>query len=555
MDVSIAICGAAGQGIQTLEELVVGMFKSAGYHVYATKEYESRVRGGLNSTTIRIGSDRVNAPVRALDVVVPFSKPAIHHLTHRLTPRTIIIADTGVFKDEPPQPELQLFVIPFETIAEQLGNRIYANVIAAGAITGLFCIEKEIGTEYLTHVFLRKGDAIVKANHQAYLKGHEHGFSLQEQYPLFPARFCVDKTPSVQKEMLLSGIEAIGLGAIAGGCNFISAYPMSPSTGLLQFLARHSNTFEIVVDQAEDEIAAINKAIGAWYTGARAIVSTSGGGFDLMTEGLSLAGIIESPLVIHLAQRPGPATGLPTRTAQEDLNLALHAGHGEFARIIFAPGTIDQAFWLTQKAFNLADRYQIPVFLLSDQNFVDNYYNLPIFNIDNLKNDHSIIATMPDYKRYQLTEDGISPRGIPGYGSGLVRVDSDEHDEEGYITEDVHYTRPEMVKKRYIKRMALLREIVDLPTWIGSRNAEHVVICWGSNYHVVEEAIERLGNPKIAMVHFHQLFPLSSKVHALLRAIPKLYSVENNAGGQFALLLKLEVDITIPPHHQLLQYN
>jgi len=215
------------------------------------------------------------------------------------------------------------------------------------------------------------------------------------------------------------------LGAIAGGCSFISTYPMSPSTGVWIFLTQHSKEFDIITDQSEDEISAINMAIGAWYAGARGMVATSGGGFALMVEGLSLASMIETPVVIHLGQRPGPATGLPTRTEQADLEFVLHAGHGEFPRIILTPGTMEDAFNLSQRAFDLADKYQVPVFILTDQYFLDSYYNLPSLNLSDIRNQSHVVKTNKEYKRYQLTENGISPRGIPGYGEGLVSVDSD----------------------------------------------------------------------------------------------------------------------------------
>ena len=330
---------------------------------------------------------------------------------------------------------------------------------------------------------------------------------------------------------------------------------MSPSTGVLIFLAQHSEEFEIVIDQAEDEIAAINKSVAAWFAGARAIASTSGGGFALMGEGLSLAGIMESPLVIHIAQRPGPATGLPTRTAQEDLNLALYGGHGEFNRVIFAPGTIQQAFYLTQKAFNLADEFQVPVFVLTDQDFVDSYYNIPSLDISKLKNTKHIIETAEDYKRYQLTENGISPRGVPGYGKGLVRADSDEHDEYGHITEDMEFLRPAMTEKRIFKRRQLLEAVAESPTLIPKAEYRTLVICWGSNYHVVKEAIMVAEKPEISMLHFHQVYPLPKILSEMLKKAEKIILIENNATGQFGKVLSLELGIAIPRKQQFLRYS
>ncbi len=222
----------------------------------------------------------------------------------------------------------------------------------------------------------------------------------------------------MKDDLLLSGSEAIALGALAGGCDYVCGYPMSPSTGVLERMAALSRTFDIVVEQVEDEIGVVNMALGAWYAGARALVTTSGGGFALMGEGISLCGMIESPLVLHLAQRPGPATGLPTRTEQGDLDLVLHAGHGDFPRVILAPGTLAEGFALTQKAFSLADRCQVPVFILTDQFFVDSRCNTPAFAAAGPPPEKHVVKTDPGYRRFALTADGISPRGIPGYGCG-----------------------------------------------------------------------------------------------------------------------------------------
>ena len=551
-DISIVIAGAAGQGVQTVEELLVGILKMSGYNIFATKEYESRVRGGSNSTEIRVSSNRVSTFVNRIDILIPLNSAAFLHVESRLSEHSIIITDPSLVDDIQNLKEEQIIPLPFSKIAREVGSKIYANVVAVGAIAGIFKTDPNIAKNVLANKFSSKGSKIIDNNFAAFQKGYELGKQVVEN-----GKYAINLSTNnnITDEILLNGNQAVGLGAIAGGCNFISAYPMSPSTGALQFIAANSEEFGIIIDQAEDEIAAINKNIAAWYAGARALASTSGGGFALMTEGVSLAGIMENPIVIHIAQRPGPATGLPTRTAQEDLNLALYAGHGEFARIIFAPGTIEQAFYLTQKAFNLADKYQIPVFILTDQNFVDGYYNIPKFDISKIKVDKTFIKTKKDYLRYKFTEDGISPRGIPGYGDGLVRADSDEHTEAGQITEDMEYIRPEMVKKRYYKRLKLVEDVADEPEIVGAADYSTLVICWGSNYTVVKEAIEEYGNKEIAMLHFHQLFPLHSNTKEILSKAKKVIIIENNASGQFANVLKLYCDFSIPENQKYLNYT
>ncbi|UCG46667.1 MAG: hypothetical protein JSU94_14320, partial [Phycisphaerales bacterium] len=335
------------------------------------------------------------------------------------------------------------------------------------------------------------------------------------------------------------------------GCNFISAYPMSPSTGVLAFLAGHGGQFGIIAEQAEDEIAAMNMAVGAWYAGARAMVTTSGGGFALMTEGLSLAGMLESPVVIHLAQRPGPATGLPTRTEQGDLELALYAGHGEFPRIILAPGTIEEGFDLTRRAFDLAARHQAPVFVLTDQYFMDSYYNVGALDVSGPTVDRHIVRTDKDYRRYRLTENGVSPRGVPGYGDGLVVVDSDEHDEAGHITEDLDL-RVKMVDKR-LARLESIGKDIEPPEPAGPEDYENLVVCWGSTYHVIREALGLLGRDDTAMLHFKQVYPLHEETAAYLERAGRRILIEGNATGQFGRLLKLQTGIG--PDETILKYS
>jgi 2-oxoglutarate ferredoxin oxidoreductase subunit alpha len=271
-----------------------------------------------------------------------------------------------------------------------------------------------------------------------------------------------------------------------------------------------------------------------------------------MQEGLSLAGMLELPLVINLAQRPGPATGLPTRTEQADLNLALYSGHGEFPRIILAPGSLEEAFSLTQKAFNLADKYQVPVFILSDQYLNDSYYNLPQFDLSKIKNEVSIVKTDKDYKRYALTESGLSPRGIPGNGEGLVALDSDEHDEMGHITEDLIDLRTKMVEKK-LKKLAGFKVDEILPELCGDKNYSTLMISWGSTRNIIKEAVEKSGKKEVACLHFRQVYPLPSNTVELLKKAKKRIVIEGNAAGQFANLIKLITGIEC--EQKVLKYN
>lgn len=546
-DISIVLCGAAGQGVQTVEHILVRLLRQTGYHVFATKEYMSRIRGGSNSTEIRLSSDRVSAPVNRIDVLLPFHPDALGHLEARISRETIVIGDrTNICLDCPA--EVTKFIdVPFAKIAEEIGGKIFINIISAGVILGFLDLDIDMVSDFIASFFERKDEMIVKKNIEAIRLGFLRG---QELHQAGDVRFAL-KNPAVKNEVLLNGAEAVGMGALAGGCGFLSSYPMSPSTGVMTFLAQHMADFGVVVEQAEDEIAAINMALGGSYAGVRTMVTTSGGGFALMTEGVSLSGMIETPVVIHLAQRPGPATGLPTRTEQADLELALYAGHGEFPRIIFAPGTLQDAFILTRKAFDLADKYQIPVFVLTDQYFMDSFYNCPPFGLEGVEIQRHIVKTNKDYKRYTLTENGISPRGIPGFGEGLVGVDSDEHDEASHITENLEM-RTRMVDKRLKKMDQILLEVVP-PELIGSEDYEILLIGWGSTYHVLKEALEELDRPDIAILHFKQIYPLFPGSKDFIERAKKTVFVENNATSQFRKVIRLYTGFS--GGESLLKYN
>jgi 2-oxoglutarate ferredoxin oxidoreductase subunit alpha len=342
-----------------------------------------------------------------------------------------------------------------------------------------------------------------------------------------------------------SGTEAVGLAAAAAGVKFVASYPMTPSTGVFTYLASVADKYGIVVEQAEDEIAAVNMVAGATYAGVPAMTTTSGGGFALMVEGLSLAGMLELPVVIMVGQRPGPATGLPTRTAQQDLLFALHAGHGEFPRAIFAPGTPEQAYHLARRALETAHKFQTPVLLLTDQFLADLQVDTPPLDGTLRPIDRHILASPPpDYVRYAVTESGISPRALPGGGAPVV-LDSDAHTEDGHITEDLE-AHVRLQAKRMAKAKGMAAEALG-PERYGAAEAETILVCWGSTYGPCREAVDRLRakGASAAMLHFSQVWPLD--VGAVRRAMglegggkrPKRFlGVEGNATGQFAVVLR-----------------
>jgi len=544
-EVSIVLCGEAGQGIQTVEKVFTNIAKKAGFFVFSTKEYMSRVRGGSNSTLIRISSEPVAAYIDRIDILIALSEYALEHLSHRISKKTLILGEKNHIKNNK---KYKIIEISFSHIAKELGSKVFSNIIAVGLISALCRINRIITKDEIKSFFLKKKKIVVEKNINALDKGYDIGLDLIGNKNV---RFEISSPHNHHDEIIINGTEAIALGALAGGCNFISSYPMSPSTGVLTFLSQHSPDFNCIVEQAEDEISAINMALGAWYAGARAMVTTSGGGYALMTEGISLAGMIESPIVIHLAQRPAPATGLPTRTEQADLEHALYSSHGEFPKIIFSPSTIVNGFYLTQKAFNLADKYQVPVYILTDQYFVDSFYNIPNLSLRNIRNKNYFVRTIKEYKRYKITKNGISPRGIPGYGNGIVCVDSDEHDELGHITESMDI-RKEMVDKRLRKFKEIKKEIFP-PIFFGKKDYNILIVGWGSTYNTLKEAISFLKNKDVSLLHFNQVYPLHPDTKKYLLKAKKTIIVENNSTSQFSKLIKLHTGYEVTNH--VLQYT
>ena len=547
-EVSILLAGEAGQGIQTLQKILVNSLRK-NYHIYAAKEFMSRVRGGINSTEIRVAHKRIQAFVDQIDILIPIHKDVMKRksILKRINDSTVIIGDKEIM-DENDLKGYNFVNVPFTKIAKEIGGKIYFNVIATGMLVGILDIEQDLVIEVIKNQFQKKSQEIIENNIQAIKKGYEIGNKLEAEEIIVVE---IQPEEDLTHNLILNGSEAIGLGAIAGGCNFISSYPMSPSTGVLVYLSKMSREFEIVVEQTEDEISAINMSLGAWYAGARAMVTTSGGGFALMDESLSLAGMTETPIVIHVAQRPGPATGLPTRTSQGELQHVLYAGHGDFPRIMLAPGTIEEGIELTQLAFNLADKFQVPVIILTDQYYVDSFYNLKELDLKKFKNEYHIIETDENYKRYKLTEDGISPRGIPGYGKGFVAADSDEHYENGRITED-HDVRIQMVQKR-LNKLNLLKENIIPPVFTGNKDYKGLVIGWGSTFSIIAEAVKNLKDEQLGFLHFKQIYPLHPIIEEYISKADFTVVIENNVTGQFSNLIQQEICKKID--YRILKYN
>ncbi|MCL4537498.1 MAG: 2-oxoacid:acceptor oxidoreductase subunit alpha [Nitrospirae bacterium] len=553
MDYSIKIGGEARQGIQTIGDTLARVFSRAGYHIFTHQDYESRIRGGHNFFHIRFSDKPIMASREKIDILVALDKESIGQHENELSEYGQIIYDSATLKQKH---EKSYFLdVPFVNLAvEHGGNKIMANTVATGAVLGMLGMELDILLEIIKDTFKKKGEDIIKANVNAAMAGHDYAVKECIKCSFDIRGGLVGETLSPPRgKMLIAGNDAIGLGAIASGCKFYSAYPMTPSTGIMLYVASKAKEYGIVIEQAEDEIAAINMALGASFAGVRAMTGSSGGGFALMVEGLSLAAMTETPIVIALAQRPGPATGLPTRTEQAELQFALYTSHGEFPRVIFAPGTPEQAFYLTNKAFDIAEKYQIPVFILTDQYLADSQWTFDGFDLSRIKyTDYRLkgdsFKNLAEYKRHSFTDNGVSPLGVPGDAKHLVVTDSDEHDEEGHIVEDAE-TRIKMVNKRLFKKLPLIRKEIEPPSIYGHSNPEIVIVGWGSTYGVMKEAVDELSaNWDIAMLHFSEIYPFppTNKFNYLnvLKSAKMTICAENNATGQFARLMRAETGYT-----------
>ncbi|MBM7622832.1 2-oxoacid:acceptor oxidoreductase subunit alpha [Sporohalobacter salinus] len=531
MKLNLVVGGAAGQGLKTLNYILSKTFFRKGFSIYSSKDYMSRVRGGHNFMSIRIGDEEITGPTTEEDILLALNEETIELHQDKLVDDSTILYD-GELEDR------RSVNLSASEIAKEIGNSKVASTVFIGGVLKILGLDLAETKEVLDEYF--EDEEIKEINYKALEAGYQE---VETDYQL----------PSVSKtdnQILIDGNQAVGLGAVMAGVQFYSAYPMTPSTGVMNYIANQENKLGIVVEQAEDEIAAINMAIGASYSGVRAMTGTSGGGFALMNEGLGLAGVAETPLVIAEVQRPGPATGLPTRTEQSDLSFVINSSQGEFPLVVLAPKDAQDAFHQTFRAFNLAEKYQLPVIILSDQFLADSKKNITEFDLDSLTIKRSIMSDeeaekIEDYKRYQLTEDGISPLAYPGQLEDEVVVfDSDEHDQEGHITEDAD-TRVKMVDKRAKKIEKLIDEDLAEPEYIGPEKIDYLLVGWGSTYGPLLEAREKLAQDdcQVGVLSFSDVWPLpTAKLEEKAENI-ELIVVENNSTGQFSKLIRSETGI------------
>jgi 2-oxoglutarate ferredoxin oxidoreductase subunit alpha len=539
LDCKILIGGEAGQGIQTISNILSKFFYRIGYFVFTIESYQSRIRGGHNYSLIRVS----DVPIYAIDdekinILVALNSETIELHKDQVKNGGHIICDENIKGDFSFE---EMYKVPVRKIAQDVAKtRLVENTVICGVLLGLVSGDLEEMRKVVSESF--KGE-YVDMNIKALEAGYTYALNINRRCGEFPKR-------EREGRLIINGGEAVGFGAIVAGCKFLASYPMTPGTAVMNFLAEHETDFDIVVEQAEDEIAAINMAIGGFFAGARSMVTTSGGGFALMVEGLSLAGMTETPVVIHVAQRPGPATGLPTRTEQADLNFVIHAGHGEFPRYVTAPRDQKDAYYKTIKAFEMAEKYQVPAIVLTDQYLIDSKAVIDSLHVPEIR--YYRVLGDENYLRHKITEDGISPFAIPGEFEGFVITDSDEHDEEGHITEDLNI-RKRMVEKRLRKKLALMKDIEE-PIYFGVDDPKVVFIGWGSTYGVIREAISNLLKEgyEIGHLHFSDVYPLPTKTLNNLKD-KELYTIEGNYEGQLASLIRKEACVKV--EKGIVKYN
>ncbi len=536
LDITIKIGGEAGQGIQTVGQLLAMVCQKGGLYLMAINDFESRIRGGHSFFQIRISDRPVNAPSHKVNLLVALDKRTYDFHRDEIVSGGLVFMDkaTGLT-------EAGVVSIPFDELAKEAGGKITSNTVAAGACLAILGTPFDLFQKVLSEQFEPKGGDVLEKN----IKAAELGYHAVRDIAF---QWSFNWKPSETKRFLMEGSEAIAMGALAGDCRVGAFYPMSPATGIMTHLAAYTDRFPLVIEQAEDEIAAMNMVIGASFAGVRAMTATSGGGFSLMVEGLGLAAITETPVVIVNAQRPGPATGLPTRTAQADLHFVIRASQDEFPRFVFAPGSPEEAFEITARAFHVSEKYQVPAIILADQYLNDSLFLLdkpfsaPQF-VQRFFVDDNDIEDISAYKRFALTSSGVSPRALPCMGKALVVVSSDEHSEDGHISETIN-DRIRMVDKRNAKLLNMLKEMK--PPQGYYEDSEMILVGWGSTKGAVKEAVALLRDEgvKIGSLHFTDLWPFpDNEVLKILEQKSKIFLVEQNSSAQLGQLIRQQTGI------------
>jgi 2-oxoglutarate ferredoxin oxidoreductase subunit alpha len=537
--VSVLIGGEAGQGISRSGMLLGKAMMRGGFYAYGAIDYPSLIRGGHNFYTVRGSSRKVFSNSGKLDLVVALNRESVFRHMDEINPGGGIIYDEkdAISDKELSREDINYYPVTLSEIVKELGGpTIMRNTVALGSVAALVGLDVDILNELIAETFEGR-DKIVSMNVEAIQKGWENVIEFNHGFQ------CTLEAGERQERLWLTGNEAVALGAQAAGCNFLAAYPMTPASPVLHYFAGHDEETDSVVIQTESEIAAMCMTVGASYAGVRSMTSTSGGGFCLMTEALSMAAIQENPVVIMLGQRPGPSTGLATYSAQGDLLFAVYGAHGEFQRIVLTPGDAEECFYLTAEAFNLAERFQIPVIVLTDKEIIESHETVEMFDISKVDIIRGSLLREwkgDEYLRYRFTEDGVSPRAIPGTPNALILSNSNEHTERGFSMSVSESTRI-MVDKRFRKEEHIRRATGKLSPIksYGSDDPDITMVGWGSTKGSSLEAIGLLSDQgvKARYVQVRIMEPFPDGLMEYLSGETVLF--ENNRTAALGTLIKL----------------
>ncbi|HZX68284.1 MAG TPA: 2-oxoacid:acceptor oxidoreductase subunit alpha, partial [Candidatus Elarobacter sp.] len=503
--VEVMFGGQAGDGSLTTGDLIAGVFKRMGLEVYTYKDFPSRIRGGHTNYVIRASEHENYGMADAVDGLVAFDLEAVEAHIDEMRPGGFVVFDNTdeAIPDAVRRDDVTWYEIPLAKIAKEMGLELIRNTISLGVLGALVGMDPEIVRRDVRGVYQRKGEKVVDLNMRAIEAGENY---VREHFADKPSGYGLIKADDGER-LIMMGNDAIAYGALVAGCRFMAGYPITPATDILEWMSKQLPAFGGVVVQAEDELAAITMTLGAAFAGVRAMTATSGPGQALMTEAIGLAGVLEIPVVVVECARAGPSTGMPTKTEQSNLNHLIYSGHGEIPRVIVAPGTVAESFELTTTAFNLAEKYQLPVFVLTEQALCQSKATLAPFDVDAVQIDRGKLiddgeVTFGEYKRFAFTPDGVSPRVIPGVPGGMHLAPGSEHNDAGVITENAG-NRARMMEKRMGKLVAMRG---DLPRAVlhGVADADIGIIGYGANTGPIREAVDRLARAGI-LTRFLQL--------------------------------------------------
>ena len=559
-DFNWAVGGEAGDGIDSTGKIFAQALSRAGRHVFTSKDFASRIRGGYTAYKIRTSVDRVQSVVNRLDVLIALTPRTIEENRDELHDGSVIIYDgeRTTMEDAPIPDDVVGLNVPLKRLAEEAGGAIMRNVVALGAACAVTDFPIENLDSALEKRFGAKGQKLVENNKDAARKGQAHVEDNDDH------DFEYDLETTDNDYVLLNGDEAIGMGAIAAGCRYYAGYPITPATDVMEYLKGRIEGYGGHVVQAEDELSAINMALGAARAGARAMTATSGPGIDLMAETFGLVATTETPLVIANIMRSGPSTGMPTKQEQGDLNAMLHGGHGEIPRFVLAPTTIDECFWKTVEAFNLAEKYQLPVYLTGDLSLAvtEQTFEPDAFDMDEVEIDRGKLVDEENLAEWQnekgqfqphaLADDGVSPRAVPGTDDGAHMTTGLEHDELGRRTEDTEMRVKQVDKRDRKVETAKQRESWE-PREFGDAEADTLILSWGSNEGAMVEAIEMLADDGIDVrfISVPYIFPRPELTDAI-DAAEDVLVVECNSTGQFADLIEHDALVRV---NRINKYN